>query len=77
MSFTGESLSTWIAIQDPGAASMNYIGLRTDHSACFSFLAISEGANTDVPYSSGSFTSVEVQMADSVYSNYWSQSQTQ
>lgn len=51
----------------PGAVSMN--------RAHFSFLATSEGANTNIPFSSSSLTYVEVQMANSIYSNYWSQRQ--
>lgn len=61
-----------IAMENPGAASMDCIGPMAHHRAYISFLATSEGDNMDISFSSGSSAYIDVQMANSVYNNYWS-----
>lgn len=59
-------------MENPGAASMDCIGPMAHHRAYISFLATSEGDNMDISFSSGSSAYIDVQMANSVYNNYWS-----
>lgn len=66
----GESLNA-VAIKDTRAACMHCIGARAPHRAYCSFLASSEGHNTNAMFSSNRSIYLQRQMV--MPANYWSQ----